>query len=173
MATIFFFNYCINTPLKGFTCLQNKFFKHFILLLLNSSPKQTNIWMRSYIYFVFENTLHSIIKGVIKLCLITVLTVFLWTFNSFVWFLIDVVRSFLITIVRELKNLLFIFSSILHSSFSLKSSFSVNKFSKIKKIWLDFGFTGWNDKIVILEKTTWFHFRLMKTGFLLLLKTIY
>ena len=24
----------------------------------------------------------------------------------------------------------------------------------------------WNDKIVALEKTTWFHFRLMKTGFL-------
>ena len=26
--------------------------------------------------------------------------------------------------------------------------------------------TGWNDKIVALEKTTWFHFHLMKTGFL-------
>ena len=26
--------------------------------------------------------------------------------------------------------------------------------------------TGWNNKIVALEKTTWFHFRLMKTGFL-------
>ena len=26
--------------------------------------------------------------------------------------------------------------------------------------------TGWNDKIVTQEKTTWFHFRLMKTGFL-------
>ena len=26
--------------------------------------------------------------------------------------------------------------------------------------------TGWNDKIVSLEKTTWFHFRFMKTGFL-------
>ena len=26
--------------------------------------------------------------------------------------------------------------------------------------------TGWNDKIVAREKTTWFHFRLMKTGFL-------
>ena len=25
---------------------------------------------------------------------------------------------------------------------------------------------GWNDKIVALEKMTWFHFRLMKTGFL-------
>ena len=27
-------------------------------------------------------------------------------------------------------------------------------------------YTGWNYKIVALEKTTWFHFRLMKTGFL-------
>ena len=33
--------------------------------------------------------------------------------------------------------------------------------------------TGWNDKIIALEKTTWFHFRLMKTGSLFLLQTIY
>ena len=33
--------------------------------------------------------------------------------------------------------------------------------------------TGWNDKIVAIEKTTWFYFRLMKTGFLFLLQTIY
>ena len=33
--------------------------------------------------------------------------------------------------------------------------------------------TGWNDKIVALEKTIWFHFRLMKTGFLFLLQTMY
>ena len=26
--------------------------------------------------------------------------------------------------------------------------------------------TGWNDKIITLEKMTWFHFHLMKTGFL-------
>ena len=26
-------------------------------------------------------------------------------------------------------------------------------------------YTGWNDKIVALEKTIWFHFRFMKTGF--------
>ena len=31
-------------------------------------------------------------------------------------------------------------------------------------------YTGWNDKIVALEKTTWFHFRFMKTGFLFLLQ---
>ena len=31
--------------------------------------------------------------------------------------------------------------------------------------------TRWNDKIVALEKTTWFHFRFMKTGFLFLLQT--
>ena len=34
-------------------------------------------------------------------------------------------------------------------------------------------YTGWNDKIVALEKTTRFHFRWMKTGFLFLLQTIY
>ena len=34
-------------------------------------------------------------------------------------------------------------------------------------------YTEWNDKIVALEKTTWFHFHLMKTGFLILLQTIY
>ena len=33
--------------------------------------------------------------------------------------------------------------------------------------------TGWNDKIAALEKATWFHFHLMKTGFLFLLQTIY
>ena len=32
--------------------------------------------------------------------------------------------------------------------------------------------TGWNDKIVALEKTTWFQFRLMKTVFLFLFQTI-
>ena len=32
-------------------------------------------------------------------------------------------------------------------------------------VWL-FINTGWNDKIVALEKTSWFHFCLMKTGFL-------
>ena len=34
-------------------------------------------------------------------------------------------------------------------------------------------YTEWNDKIVALEKMTWFHFHLMKTGFLFLLQTIY
>ena len=34
-------------------------------------------------------------------------------------------------------------------------------------------FAGGNDKIVALEKTRWFHFHLMKTGFLFLLQTIY
>ena len=34
-------------------------------------------------------------------------------------------------------------------------------------------YKGWNNKIVALEKTTWFHFRLMKSGFLFLLQTIY
>ena len=43
----------------------------------------------------------------------------------------------------------------------------------ILDIWYLDIFTGWNDKIVTLEKTTWFHFRLMKTGFRFLLQTIY
>ena len=34
-------------------------------------------------------------------------------------------------------------------------------------------YTGWNDKIVALEKMTWFHFHLRKTDFLFLLQTIY
>ena len=34
-------------------------------------------------------------------------------------------------------------------------------------------YTGWNDRNVALEKMTWFHFRVMKTGFLFLLQTIY
>ena len=38
---------------------------------------------------------------------------------------------------------------------------------------LQYIYTGWNDKIVALEKTTWFYFRWMKTGFLFLLQTIY
>ena len=37
--------------------------------------------------------------------------------------------------------------------------FNVKSFSFLRS-------AGWNDKIVALEKTTWFHFRLMKTGFL-------
>ena len=37
----------------------------------------------------------------------------------------------------------------------------------------DWASTGWNDKIVALEKTTWFRFRLIKTGFLFSLQTIY
>ena len=41
------------------------------------------------------------------------------------------------------------------------------------KISSDIIITGWNDKIVALEKTTWLHFRLMKTGFRFLLQTIY
>ena len=39
---------------------------------------------------------------------------------------------------------------------------------KFDELYLDKPCTGWNDKIVTLEKMTWFHFCLMKTGFLLL-----
>ena len=50
-------------------------------------------------------------------------------------------------------------------------------FKKIELFWQltvrkqNYTYSGWNDKIV--EKMTWFHFRLMKTGFLFLLQTIY
>ena len=33
--------------------------------------------------------------------------------------------------------------------------------------------TAWDDKIVDLEKTTWFYFRLMKTGFFLHLSSYF
>ena len=60
---------------------------------------------------------------------------------------------------------------ILNKAIHLKSSNSDNKaiFHLFGK-WMTF--TRWNDKIVALEKT-WFHFHLMKTGFLFLLQTIY
>ena len=49
---------------------------------------------------------------------------------------------------------------------------SCHKTSKLKTININAFITVWNDKIVALEKTTWFHFCLMKTGFLFLLQTI-
>ena len=67
------------------------------------------------------------LRSGLKSCLIVVLTFFLWTFNSSACFLINVVGSFLITVARTIKSLLFFFSSIPHSPFSLKSSFSVEK----------------------------------------------
>ena len=36
-------------PLKQSACFHNKFFRHFIPFLLNSSLKQTNIWIGSCI----------------------------------------------------------------------------------------------------------------------------
>ena len=46
----------------------------------------------------------------------------------------------------------------------------IELFAKTGKNWKpeyrQWEYIGWNDKIVALEKTTWFHFRLMKTGFL-------
>ena len=52
MVAIFIFNYCINLPLKRFTYLQNKIFKHFIPFLLNSNLKRSHIWMRRCICFL-------------------------------------------------------------------------------------------------------------------------
>ena len=53
MATIFFFNYCINMPSKQFAGLQNKFFTRFIPFSLYKCLKRTNIWMGSWNCFVF------------------------------------------------------------------------------------------------------------------------
>ena len=39
-------------------------------------------------------------------------------------------------------------------------------FNAKSSLYIYIEYTGWNDKIVALEKTTWFYFRLMKTGFL-------
>ena len=46
-------------------------------------------------------------------------------------------------------------------------------FSDYIYIYIYYTHRGWNDKIVAQEKTTWFHFRLMKIGFLFFLQTIY
>ena len=59
-----FFNYCINTPSKWFACLPNKFFRHFIPFLFNSSLEQTNIWMGSCSCFVLWNVPYTVIKRV-------------------------------------------------------------------------------------------------------------
>ena len=50
--------------------------------------------------------------------------------------------------------------------------FKVSEFELPSYYYIHFWTTGWNDKIVALEKT-WFHFHLMKTGFHFLLLTIY
>ena len=131
MVAILFFNYCISIPSKQFACLQNRFFRYFLPFLLNSSLKRTNIWMGSCICFVFKNALHSVIKrggGKVwaKSSLISVLSVFSWTFNSLVCFLIDVARSFLIAVARAIKSIPSF--SIFNSPFSLKTFFLYNIF---------------------------------------------
>ena len=81
--------------------------------------------------FVFSKLTHiAWLRGVwfgLKSCLIAVLTVFLWTFNSLACFLINFVWSILITVARAVKKLIYflVFCLILPSSFSIKSSFRV------------------------------------------------
>ena len=48
-----FFGYCINTPSKQFTYLQNQFLRYYIPFLLKSSLKRTNISRKICIYFIF------------------------------------------------------------------------------------------------------------------------
>ena len=122
MATIFFY-YCINIPLKWFVCLQNKFFNHFILSPHNSILKRTNIrWEIAFVLFSTPPISRELRSG-LKSCLIAILSVFFWSFNSLAWFLTDVVRSFLITTAStDKKKTFFLFS------FSLKRTFWVNFF---------------------------------------------
>ena len=79
----------------------------------------------------------------IKSCLIAVLIVFSWTFDSLLCFLIDVVGVLLIAVARAVKKTPFFVQSST-PSFSLKSSFAVIFFSLFcirltKKCWLGFG----------------------------------
>ena len=54
-------------------------------------------------------------------------------------------------------------------SFQSEDVIEIIKISELnRKLIKSFIYTGWNDKIFALEKMTWFHFRLIKTGFLFL-----
>ena len=50
-----FFYYCIHTPMKRFTFLQNKFFIHLIPFLLNRSP----IYGYEVVFVMFSKTPHG------------------------------------------------------------------------------------------------------------------
>ena len=82
-------------------------------------------------FVLFSKTLHiaksRCLRSGLRSCLIAVLTVFLWTFNSFVYFLINVVGSS-IAVVRAVKKPYFCFLLNLPLLYFLKSSFSVNFF---------------------------------------------
>ena len=133
----FFFNYCINTPPKRFAWFQNKFFRHFIPFLLNIRGV---VFVFFFFFFFFSKTPHQsrgLMSG-LESCLIAVLTVFSWTFNSLECFLIYIAGFFSIAVARAVKKktffsvffcffVVFFFCSILHSPFYLKSSFFCKK----------------------------------------------
>ena len=79
-----------------------KFFRHFIAFLLKSNLKRTIIGWESA--FAFSKKLQITqtrgFRSGFRSYLIAVFIVFLWTFFSLVCFFIDVVGSFLITVVR-------------------------------------------------------------------------
>ena len=60
----FFFSIIVSIDLRNDLHAFKKFFRHFILFLLNSIPNRTNILMGSCICFVFSNAPYSVIKGV-------------------------------------------------------------------------------------------------------------
>ena len=64
----------------------------------------------------------------------------------------------LLVIKKKEKKLLYLFGT--------GKLYLVGDLSDVVYRIMNYSITGWNDKIVALEKTTWFHFHLMKTGFL-------
>ena len=83
-------------PPKGFECLQNKFYRHFIPFLLNSCLLSEPIFEWEVAFVLFSKTPHIRLglRSGFKSCLIAVLTIFSWTFNSLTCFLIDAVGVF-------------------------------------------------------------------------------
>ena len=111
------------------------------------------------VFVLFSKTPH-------KSCLIAVIIVFSGTFSSLACFLIDIGRSFYITVARAVKSLLFVSCSILHPPFSLKRHFPVKCFALLcilyaKKI-------GFNIKQIMDSLSFLFSFSLILSWILIL-----
>ena len=124
--------------MKRFACLYNEFFRYFIPFLLCCSLI-ANKYFDGKLPFFFSKTPHiSLSRGLrsgLKSCLIAVLTVYSWAFNSLAWFLIDVVGSFLIPIARAKTFSFFVQSSIPSFSVNFFLSFVYDKQKKNKQLW--------------------------------------
>ena len=133
---------CLRNDLHAFKINSSDILFHSSSIAVLSEP----IFGRevAFVLFCLLKYPYSIIKGLwsgLKSCLIAVLTVFLWTFNSLACFLIDVVGSFLITLVRIVKKPSFRF--LFNPSFPLflKKLFFCKNFpllfiQETKKLWL-------------------------------------